>query len=484
MTYPPKVTKEVFLESLACKTRAWLAKNLDSAPPSVGDLMRMAEGQEVHKRSRCLYPSGVFAGNPTKTKSLLDSGTAKVIFEAAFEVDGFAARADVILPTRNGVHLVEVKSSLHDDEEVKDELIDDLAFTAMVLRKAGYRIAKAELVLLSRDWRLGMPESELFVGSDHTRAVLSRASEFEKLAASVAKAVLGKKSPAATVILGCKGCGYFETECLGKDLEDPIFDLPRLSLKKFAALKDEAALTIGSIPLDFGLTDSQERVRQAVISGKPSCDRSALKALMDEVIWPAVYLDFETVKTALPLWPGVAPHEQVVTQYSIHVCDRLGKINHHCEHLADASGDRRRELAQRLLADAAGEGSIVAYHASFEKTVIANLAERFPDLRKPLRGLLDRMFDLERVFTTAYYHPAFRGSSSIKIVLPVLIPSMGYDGMEISDGDAAIAAFANLAAGSCDPQQEASTRLALLAYCEQDTLAMVRLHEKMARQLG
>lgn len=473
----PKVTKEVFLEALKCQARGWFVRNIDAAAPSAGDQMRMMEGQEIHKRARGLHAHGVFAGDVKATQRLIAEGTAKVIFEAAFEADGFAARADMILPTGKGIHLVEVKSSLHADEEVKDELIDDLAFTAMVLRKAGLRIVKAELLLLSRDWRLGMPESKLFAGTDHTKPVLARADEFEKLSASVAKSVLGKASPSAAPILACKDCGYFEADCLGKGIENPIFDLPRLSPKKFEALEEATVLTIEDIPLDFELTDNQERVRQAVVSGKPWCDKTALRDLMAEVVWPAVYLDFETLKTALPLWPGIAPHEQVVTQYSVHVCDRLGEVKHHREHLADAKGDRRRKLAAQLLADADGSGSIIAYHASFEKTVISNLAERFSDLRGALRNLINRMFDLERVFTKAYYHPAFRGSSSIKVVLPVLIPSMGYDGMEIGDGDTAIVAFARMASGACNAKEEAKLRKGLLDYCRQDTLAMVRLHE-------
>lgn len=476
----PNVTKEVFLEALACLARGWFIKNLDSEPPSVGDLLRMEEGKEVHRRARSLFPTGVFAGNLDKTQALLAAGETKPIFEAAFEADGFAARADTVLLAKRGVHLIEVKSSLHDDDEVKDDLIDDLAYTAMVLRKAGHRITKAELLLLSRDWRLGMPDAELFKGSDHTKAVRARADEFEKISAAVAKAILNKKKPPTSAILGCKDCGYFEDECIGKGLVDPIYDLPRLSAKKFAALNDEAILTIKGIPLDFELTDKQERVRQAVRSGKPWIDKKTLNTLLAEVAWPAVYLDFETLKTAIPLWPNVAPHEQVVTQYSVHVCDSIGKVRHHREYLADGQADRRRELAERLLVDTDGKGSIVVYHASFEKTVIADLAERFADLRKPLRAVLDRVFDLEQVFTKAYYHPAFRGSSSIKVVLPTMIPNMGYDGFEVGDGDAAIAAFAKLASGTCGTNEAQSLRKALLEYCCQDTLAMVRLHEVAA----
>ncbi|MFN0012544.1 MAG: DUF2779 domain-containing protein [Phycisphaerales bacterium] len=478
------VTKDLFLEALECRTRGWFLRHAESEPPGIGNRLRMMEGQEIHRRARGLYARGIYAGDVAKTQSLLGRGTVSVIFEAAFEVDRFAARADVILKVKGGVHLVEVKSSLHDDGGVKDAHIDDLAYTVMVLRKAGLPVARAELLLLSRNWRLGMPDSKLFIRSDHTKAVIARARGFEKLSSSVSKALLSRRSPAATLILGCKRCEYFESECLGKGLDDPIFDLPRLSPSKFQALKQEAILTVRGIPHDFPLTPNQARVRQAVVARKPSRDRAALCKLLADVKWPAVYLDFETLMTALPLWPGVVPHEQIVTQYSIHVCERLGRILHHREYLADARGDRRRDLAERLVADTAGKGSIVVYHAGFEKSVIGGLAERFPDLRKALVGLLGRVFDLERVFTSAYYHPGFRGSSSIKAVLPVVIPSMGYDGLEVGDGGEAIAAFAKMASDACQSKERERLRKALRAYCHQDTLAMVKLHSAMAKMAG
>ena len=103
-TASPKMTKEVFLEALECETRGWFVMAGDADAPSAGDPMRMEEGQEIHRRARGLYAQGVFAGNVKATQAILAAGTAKVIFEASFEADGFAARADMILPTAKGIH--------------------------------------------------------------------------------------------------------------------------------------------------------------------------------------------------------------------------------------------------------------------------------------------------------------------------------------------------------------------------------------------
>ena len=54
---------------------------------------------------------------------------------------------------------------------------------------------------------------------------------------------------------------------------------------------------------------------------------------------------------------------------------------------------------------------------------------------------------------------------------------MSYEGLEIAGGDAAIAAFTEMALGLLSVEEIGKIRQALLTYCHQDTLAMVKLHE-------
>jgi hypothetical protein len=70
------------------------------------------------------------------------------------------------------------------------------------------------------------------------------------------------------------------------------------------------------------------------------------------------------------------------------------------------------------------------------------------------------------------------GSYSLKSVLPVLVPEMTYEGLEISDGAMASVAYFTMGEMS-DPKELARLRKALLDYCRQDTLGLVRLLEKM-----
>ena len=96
------------------------------------------------------------------------------------------------------------------------------------------------------------------------------------------------------------------------------------------------------------------------------------------------------------------------------------------------------------------------------------LVDRFVDLMVPFRNL-------------GYYHPDFNGSFSIKAVLPALFPGateLDYKNLEIQDGGMAMDTFANLHKIE-DPGRREEIRNSLIAYCRLDTLAMVRIWEKL-----
>ena len=79
------------------------------------------------------------------------------------------------------------------------------------------------------------------------------------------------------------------------------------------------------------------------------------------------------------------------------------------------------------------------------------------------------------------YHPAFGGSFSLKHVLPALIPGMTYEGMDVANGTDAGVAWESLVRGGLDSGERDRSTKALLDYCGQDTLAMIRLVERLRR---
>lgn len=475
------VTKHDFLTALGCKTRAWYGMRESGGAPTPADLLRMQEGQDVHRRAQSLHPNGVFAGSIEKTKQLILDHAVEVIFEAAFTVDGYTTRADWIRRVKGGWVIGEIKSSLFDEDGPKDEHLKDLAYTLMVARRAGLPAKCCELVLMNRDWRLGMPDPDLFVVTDHTDEVTPIADEFNRLWDQIAPPLLRRSKPSPHWCWECRDCEYFADRCVGVGISDPIFQLPYLREKKFTELAAMGVTRISAIPADYKLSDSQERAVTAIRTKSPQIDAAEIQSALNSLEWPISYLDFETLMTAVPRYPDVAPHEQLVTQYSLHVETSPGSELEHREYLADHTRDCREVLAAELIRDTAGCRTIVVY-SSFEKTMIRGLANLLPTYAPELAGLEAKLFDLEPVVRRGLVHPDFGGRSSIKVVLPVLAPDLSYADLDIGDGGSAVAAFAKLTSGGVAEKEIQVVRSALLEYCKLDTLAMVRVLHSL-RQL-
>jgi hypothetical protein len=145
-----------------------------------------------------------------------------------------------------------------------------------------------------------------------------------------------------------------------------------------------------------------------------------------------------------------------------------------------ASGeDPRRAFAASLLRAMPPDGPVFAYNAGFERGVLVELAQAIPDLAAPLQRITDRLVDLLPITRNHYYHPAMRGSWSLKAVLPTIAPDLDYanlDGGVQSGGDVE-SAYAAILDPATDAGRRADLEAALVTYCERDTLALVRLVE-------
>ena len=110
------------------------------------------------------------------------------------------------------------------------------------------------------------------------------------------------------------------------------------------------------------------------------------------------------------------------------------------------------------------------------------MAAQFPDLADHLLAIEHHIFDLLVPFKKGWlYRQAMGSSFSIKSVLPALFPDdpeLDYHHLEeIHNGTEAMTAF--LAMESMTPEERKKTQKNLLKYCELDTLAMVKVWEKL-----
>jgi Domain of unknown function(DUF2779) len=117
--------------------------------------------------------------------------------------------------------------------------------------------------------------------------------------------------------------------------------------------------------------------------------------------------------------------------------------------------------------------------AGFESQRLGELADWLPEYWERIKNIKERLWDLWPFMRRHVYHPGFRGSYSIKSVLPALVPDMTYDGMEVAHGGEAGLAWEQMIRGELSPTDRQRLKDALLAYCRQDTLAMVKILERL-----
>jgi CRISPR/Cas system-associated exonuclease Cas4 (RecB family) len=282
-----------------------------------------------------LHPDGIpisesdSVSSAQVTQKYLKNPKKRVLFEATFLVDNYVAKADIILQQSKGWDLVEVKSSVNQNQEH----IDDMAYTTLVALKSGFRPSKIFLQIIDKNYRLGQPLKNLFTIIDCTTDVFERADEYSQAFEEIDRIVNLPGEPEVQLTLNCKQCEYFE-RCVGEEIKEHIFHVPRLSQKNTELLIAKGIVSIHDIPPNFPLTELQKQTVECIKCGTVSVD-GALREKLGKIRWPAHYLDFETTQTAYPLYPNITPYEKIPTQYSIHTCCECGMVLCHKEYLAD-----------------------------------------------------------------------------------------------------------------------------------------------------
>ena len=491
----PNLSKSRFQAGLQCLKRLYLecynrdlADPIDPATQAVFDT-----GNAVGEKARLRFPGGTLVDEShleharavISTQALLSDLSVPALYEAAVNFEDIRARFDILVRKDGQVFdLVEVKSST----SVKKEHYTDVAVQLYAAEGSGIVIDRAYLMHINNTYVYQGGEhdlEQLFTLADVTGR--ARTYVAEGMANDLAEmwATLDLDGP-PDIDTGkhCKSpytCSFFG-HCHSGEPEHPVRQLPRISDKLWASLKDLGIEHIGSIPEGLpGLNAMQQRVRNSVIVGRPYVD-PGLRASLEEITFPASFVDFETVSPALPIYPGTRPYETVPFQWSLHLMDASGELTHD-EFLNSDKEDPRERFAASLLDALPSEGSIITY-SSYEKGVIDGLAQALPQYRESLLALADRIADLLKVVRDGYYHPGFHGSFSIKQVLPALSPGTGYGELEVQEGMEASTKYLRLVTSDVPAAEDERVREALLAYCQRDTEAMVLVYRALLAASG
>ena len=101
-----------------------------------------------------------------------------------------------------------------------------------------------------------------------------------------------------------------------------------------------------------------------------------------------------------------------------------------------------------------------------------------------LNDMNDRMIDLKEPFADeTVIDPDFKGSASIKDVLPVFKPELSYSDLDIQKGDAASRLWKEVTIEQPNSSNGNKIYSDLIDYCKRDTWAMVEIHRELERML-
>ena len=484
------LTKTDFKFYLDCPESLWLLKNKpDEYPDGEFSLFTeklIKEGYEVESYAKQLFENGIDLpeyGSPDQTQEALKS-FHKVYFQPSFATkNDVFARIDILKRLEDDTwHIYEVKSSTSIKKDRKHRQIEDVSFQKFVLTECGYKVSKVSIIHLNKDYvkKGDVVANKLLEITDVTNQVDSMypsvTSQINSALDHINKNEINQSSCSCKHKTRSNHCDAFRY--FNKTIpEYSIYEINRISSKKISLLVDQEKLGIKDIPLGFELNINQQSQVESVKQDQPVINLPNIKRELNKLKFPLHFIDYETYASAIPKLDGLSPHKHLPFQVSIHTYTEDGILSHF-EYLLD-SMQMPIEMLQEMQDFTGINGTFVSWHASFEIGRNKDLMEWLPQFSNYLIYINEHTFDLETIFKKDYIHSRFHGSSSIKKVLPVLCPEIDYSDLDVNNGTMALNTWGEMVLDPSFNKDIKETRQHLLNYCERDTLAMVKIFEKL-----
>lgn len=531
------LSKSRFKLGLECPNKLFFTGKKEYANKKSEDTFMMAlakGGFQVEELARLHYPDGLFINTEhyeyekafNLTKEALREENV-VIFEAAFMIDGFFIRTDILVKTGNKVRLIEVKAKSFDPNDEHTFLgkgggltakwksyLFDLAFQKEVVQRA-YPIfnLEANLMLADRTKKASIDGLNQFfripAKGNRRTDIIKRVSKLDQIGNTVLSEVnvdniindiiadkhnyhknLGFQESLEqfkeaymedryfnwnTSFAACKKCEFktnaeqkangllsgFEY-CFKKqhNWADADFKKPNAfevwSFKGKSLLEENRMLLVNLFEEDFDVTVVADKLspserRWLQVEKAQQNDTSiyvekiGLRNEMDSWVFPLHFIDFETSTVALPFTAGRSPYEQVAFQFSHHIYQKNGTIEHKSEFISNKAGEFPNFIFVRNLKTALenDNGTIfrfATHENSILNAILSQLNESAQEDKIELIAFIKtitnstkdnidtwegerNMVDLNKVVKDFYYNPYTKGSNSIKAILPAALNS-------------------------------------------------------------
>ena len=487
------ITKTDYLEYTFCKKNLWLKKHKPElfAGIELSEFEKkiISEGNDADEAARVLFPGGELVGvvgtNSVPITELLMKNGVKTIFQAGFLFGDFFVQADILNwnDELSGWELFEVKATNNVKRTVPYHHVNDLAFQKNVLEGAGLKVVKAGVVHLNGEYRRHGETNlhELFIKEDLTDEVAeAQAGVREEMGQIKTYLEMPEEKGCQCLYRGrnaqCSTFVYSNPEVP----EYSVHDIARIGASKKLLYDwiDRGIYAIEDIDNPNKLSGSKGAQYSAYMAGKPIIDHTAIKEELDALKFPLQFFDYEGYTSAIPRFDGFGAYEQTPFQYSLHIMYEDGTVEHREFLITEPEGDLTKALVERMRADFDENGTVISWYKSYESQRNKKLAELHPEHALFLEAMNDGMFDLMTIFSKNYYVDSkFKGSASIKKVLPVLAPELSYKTLNIQKGDQAVERWEKMIAQDTPQAEKEEIATNLLTYCKMDTWAMVRIYQ-------
>ena len=481
------VSKSDFLLYRECDKNAWMKIHRPdifySSELSEFEKSIIETGNEVEVVARKLFPTGVLVeGRDATAEKFTQELIAKkenIIFQPVFSRDGFFAACDIITyDTKTDSYSVyEVKATT----EVKDSLhVPDIAFQVNLLRRCGLSVTQSYILHLdSRYVRAGeLDIAKLFITENVTEDVeemMPRIDVEVKRALEYLSKEVEPKGNCVCIYKGrSKHCATFK-HSNPEVPEYSVHDIARIGLskKKLTELVDGRFFGIHEVSDDFELSDIQRNQVDAHNLDRILKKNDHIAEEFENLVFPLYFLDYETFPSAIPRFDGFSPYQQIPFQYSLHIVNKPGAEIIHHEFLHTDEDDPSLAFVTALTRDIGDKGTVVVWNKKFECKINDEISRRLPSYKPFIDDVNSRVYDLMDVFSKQFYvHKDFRGGTSIKDVLPVLVPELSYKSLSIKEGGTASQKWNEMTTGGLDSSEKSEIANNLREYCKLDTYAM------------
>lgn len=458
------VGKNLFLDYKRCPKL--FAFNRDK--PFIQDL----EKREFKKRVSDFFFAGVEkAGRQPSSILLMELKKKKALKDLTFLYKELFANVHLLEVTPNGYELTEIMSKT----VVREKYIDTVAFKYFILSQYGISPARCKVIKINESYTK-KGEIDFFEYTEYqdiTKRILKRLPKVKE----TIKKMLSDSQRDDKKGVACfkpQMCDYFK-RCWGEIEEESVLNLIAVPIQEKIHLLRTG--TGSMLEIDDNRLTNFQKIQKSSLK-KPHIDREKISLYLQRFTKEICFLDFESHQPIIPFFEGMRAYEPIVFQYSLHRLKEDGTLTH-CQYIANINKeDPREQIAKDLVSKIPSNATVVAYGAEFERKVIKEMARLFPNLKEELDVIREHIIDLNEPFKNRWcYFPKMGAKHSLKAVLSPLVDDLSYQDLIVANGQELLGEYKEILFG--DEKHRQKSKEKLLEYCKTDTLALVKIYQKL-----